>query len=160
MKDPKTGPRSGGVFLCSRATIPAMHRPLTIALAVAAAVLALPALADITGPARVIDGDTMTVDAAPWPGVTIRAAVRVDGIDAPEIRGRCQAEKDLAIRARDFVRAAVGETVQLSDIRHGKYAGRVVAQVETADGADLAMLLIDAGLGRAYDGGARTEWCE
>lgn len=60
----------------------------------------------------VYDGDTLTVDAEPWPGVTIRTAVRVNGVDTPEIRGKCQAEKDLAIQARDFVRGKVGERVR------------------------------------------------
>ena len=32
----------------------------------------------------------------------------VAGVDTPEIRGKCQAEKDLAIQARDFVRSSVG----------------------------------------------------
>jgi endonuclease YncB( thermonuclease family) len=49
----------------------------------------------IPGPinARVVnvyDGDTFTADAMSWPGVTIRTAVRVDGVDTPEIRGECQ----------------------------------------------------------------------
>ena len=44
------------------------------------------------------DGDTLTVDAEPWPGLTARTSVRVDGIDTPEIRGRCPAEKALALQ--------------------------------------------------------------
>ena len=31
--------------------------------------------------------------------------------------------------------------------------------VTTEDGRDLASLLIDAGLARAYDGGKRESWC-
>ncbi len=58
----------------------------------------------------------MTVDAEPWPDVTIRARVRLAGVDTPEIRGECQAEKDLAVRARDFVRATVGAQVRLTDV--------------------------------------------
>ena len=107
---------------------------------------------------RVYDGDTITVDAFPWPDVTIRTGVRVDGVDTPEINGDCQAEKDLAVRARDFVRAQVGDTVQLRNVRLGKYAGRVVADVWAGD-RDLAALIIAAGLGREYHGGARAGWC-
>ena len=61
--------------------------------------------------------------------------------------------------ARDFVADAVGGGVTLWDIRYDKFGGRVLARVETAGGADLAELLIAAGLGRAYDGGAREPWC-
>ncbi len=49
------------------------------------------------------DGDTLTVDAEPEPGLTARTSVRVDGIDTPEIRGGCPAEKALALQARDFL---------------------------------------------------------
>ena len=52
--------------------------------------LATPALAsDLQVPAAVVsvyDGDTFTADAYPWPGITMRVSVRVDG---PEIRGAC-----------------------------------------------------------------------
>ena len=131
--------------------------------ALALALLPALALADVPGPinaqvVRVYDGDTLTVDAQPWPGITIRVSVRVDGIDTPEIRGRCQAEKDLAIRARDFVRATVGEAVQLTNVRLGKYAGRVIAVVWVG-GQSLAEMIIAEGLGRPYDGGVREGWC-
>ncbi len=64
----------------------------------------------------------------------------------------------MAIRARDFVRATVGAAVQLTNIRHGKYAGRVVADV-WVDGRKLADLLIAENLGRPYHGGRREGWC-
>ena len=82
-----------------------------------AVLLALPATVQaadaIPGPivaavVRVYDGDTLTVNAFPWPGMTIRTAVRVNGVDTPEIRGLCDAETELATRARDYVRATVG----------------------------------------------------
>ena len=117
----------------------------------------------IPGPinARVVsvyDGDTMTVDAEPWPGLTARTRVRVAGVDTPEIRGKCQSEKDLAIQARDFVRSTVGPQVQLTNVRLGKYAGRVVADVWVS-GRKLSDLLIAENLGRPYDGGRREGWC-
>ncbi len=113
------------------------------------------------GNARVVsvyDGDTLTVDAAPWPGLTARTKVRVAGVDTPEIRGKCQAEKDLAIRARDFVRSTVGVEVRLTNIRPGKYAGRVIADV-WVNGQKLSDLLMAENLGRPYHGGRREGWC-
>ncbi len=138
---------------------------LTWTAAALVAMLAFPAHAAavgadaIPGPinARVVsvyDGDTMTVDAEPWPGLTARTKVRVAGVDTPEIRGKCQREKDLAIRARDFVCA----TVQLTNIRPGKYAGRMIAVV-WVDGQKLSDLLIAENLGRPYHGGRREGWC-
>ena len=41
---------------------------------------------------------------------------------------------------------------------HGKYAGRIVAQV-LVGGEDLEEMIIEAGLGRPYEGGAREGWC-
>ena len=106
------------------------------------------------------DGVTMTVNAFPWPGMTIRTAVRVNGIDTPEIHGLCDAETELAKRARDYVRATVGDHVQLTNVTLGRYAGRMNADVMTIDGLPLARLLIGQGLAREYDGGARLGWCD
>lgn len=105
------------------------------------------------------DGDTIKVAAAVWPGITVRVSVRVAGVDTPELRGRCAGEKALAREARDFTRAAVGDRVILRNIRRGKYAGRMIAEVRVDGGADLAAMLIAAGLGRPYDGGRRRPWC-
>jgi len=122
-----------------------------------------PAADLIPGPinARVVsvyDGDTLTVDAKPWPGLTVRSSVRVAGVDTPEIRGKCRAEKDMAVRARDFVRATLGAQVQLTSVRLGKYAGRVIAEV-WVNGRKLSDLLITENLGRPYLGGRRRGWC-
>ena len=38
---------------------------------------------------RIIDGDTIEVDAHPWPGHAVRVSVRLRGIDTPERRSRC-----------------------------------------------------------------------
>ncbi len=115
-------------------------------------------------PARVIevvDGDTIAVRARIWIGQDVETRVRLSGVDTPEFNGRCGRERELAAHARAFVVEAIGGgAVKLSDVRYGKYAGRVVADVETAAGEDLGALLIAAGLGRPYDGGARASWCE
>ena len=77
----------------------------------------------------VYDGDTLTVDAEPCLALPSERPSRLSGVDTPEIRGKCLAEIELATRARDFVREKVGERVQIADVKHGKYAGRVVADV-------------------------------
>ena len=130
---------------------------LTIAVAILAAQLSVPVV-DVVS---VYDGDTIRVHAAPWPGVQIETSVRVAGVDTPEIRGRCPAERSAAIAARDFVRellAGAGDVALLEPI-HGLYAGRVVADV-LIDGESLSRLLLAAGHGRPYDGQtARQPWC-
>ncbi len=56
------------------------------------------------------------------------------------------------------MRATVGARVQLTDVRPGKYAGRVIAEV-WVDGQKLSDLLIAENLGRPYHGGRREGWC-
>lgn len=131
----------------------------------------LPALASSTKiPAyveSVYDGDTLKVRALPWPGVEIKISVRIDGIDTPELRGKCVYEKQVAVQARDFLKKIVlpfGDSVPMKiwliDPKHGKYAGRVVAKVETPEGMDVAKILIAEGLARPYKGDRRKSWCE
>ena len=103
---------------------------------------------------RVIDGDTLDVEARVWVDQRIRVKVRVDGIDTPEIRGKCESEKILAQRAKAAAEKFVGSVVTLWNIRWGKFAGRVVATVTTAQGT-LAKHLISLGLARPYSGGKR-----
>ncbi|MEE8392870.1 MAG: thermonuclease family protein [Rhodospirillales bacterium] len=116
-------------------------------------------------PARVIeviDGDTVIVRAKIWLGQEVETRVRLAGVDTPEIKGKCENERRLARDARDLVRQMLGREgeVVLSDIHYGKYAGRVVARVDTPDGEDFSGALIRAGLGGRYDGGPRLNWCE
>ena len=109
----------------------------------------------------VIDGDTIAVSARIWIGQDVVTRVRIVGVDTPELRGGCPRERALAVEARDFVLDAIDAgVVMLRDIRYDKYGGRVLARVENGNGQDLAALLVAAGLGRAYDGGARASWCE
>ena len=54
----------------------------------------------------------------------------MNGIDTPEIRGKCQYEKNLALDARDFVRNKLADAkeIKLTNLQRGKYF-RVVANV-------------------------------
>ncbi len=123
-------------------------------------VLAGPVPALVTA---VVDGDTLEVRARIWLGQELTTRVRLAGIDAPEARSDCPRERALAVRARDFLNASLrpaGDdgpaTIRLHDIRSGKFAGRVLARVESAAGLDLGGALLAAGLARAYDGGRRA----
>ena len=107
----------------------------------------------LTGPVaarllRVIDGDTISVSARIWLGQDVQTLVRVDGVDTPELRGKCPAERQLAIRARDFVIAFLGRGgLLLRDIQYGKFAGRVVSRVLSSDGRDRTDALARRGVG-------------
>ena len=110
--------------------------------------------------ARVIDGDTVVVRAHVWLGHEVEVLVRIAGIDAPERRGRCAAEREQAAAARAFVEAKLDDgALTLHHIRYGKYAGRVIADVANAAGEDVATAVLVAGLARAYEAGKRADWC-
>lgn len=107
------------------------------------------------------DGDTFRVDVAEiHPLIGRNMPIRLRGVDTPEIRSKCDQEKALAIKARDFVREllANAETIVLKNIDRGKYF-RIVADV-SVDGVDLGSTLIENGLGRLYDGGKKESWCD
>ena len=109
---------------------------------------------------RVIDGDTIEVKARIWIGQEVRVLVRLDGIDTPELRGKCEDEKVRARAARDHLSSIPGTEVALTGVYEGKFAGRVVARVGHAEMGDLATSLLAADLARPYEGGKRQPWCD
>ncbi len=119
----------------------------------------------IAGPvvARVVkiyDGDTIEVLAQVWPGTQINVRVRIRGIDAPEIRAKCANERKAAIIAREHLsRLIAGGRVRLTNIRGGKYFGRVLADVAAQSGRDMEFMLLESGLVRPYNGKRRRSWC-
>lgn len=110
----------------------------------------------------IYDGDTFRVIIDGWPGLLgDNIGVRVNGIDTPEIRGKCDQEKQLAIEARELTKATLSSahSVTLKNMSRGKYF-RIVADVY-ADDKNLTEVLIAAGLGVAYDGGTKIkDWCK
>jgi endonuclease YncB( thermonuclease family) len=110
---------------------------------------------------NVYDGDTfrVNIDSLP-PIVGKNIPIRVNGVDTPEIRGKCQYEKDLALEARDFVRVKLSNAkeIKLTNLQRGKYF-RVVANV-LVDGVSLEQELLDNKLAYEYSGGKKLSWCE
>lgn len=109
---------------------------------------------------RVIDGDSLAVRVSVWLGLEVSTIVRLRGIDAPELAGRCPEERRRAAAAREALAALVaGGAVSLAAVETDKYGGRVVADVSDGSGRPLADALVGAGLARPYDGGRRAGWC-
>ena len=108
---------------------------------------------------KVIDGDTLSVEVPVWLGLALTASVRLRGIDAPELHGQCQREKDLAMAAQKQLAQETPSQVTLRNIEGDKYYGRVEANVTSAEGIDLGEAMLASGLARPYDGGKRGDWC-
>ncbi len=136
-----------------------------IGLVLLVLVFAIPArAAGEDGPVvRVIDGDTVTVDAsADLPSELADLKVRLRGVDTPEkgYRAKCAAERAAGQAATAFTRAEVSraERIVVHDPRWGKWGGRVIADI-MLDGRSLTTALITAGHGRVHTGGRRGTWC-
>lgn len=100
------------------------------------------------------DGDTVTLLCL-MGGVPARITLRILGVDAPERRGRGEAERNAAAAVRNVVEALVLNkilTVQITGV--DKY-GRALGDLELGDGTFLSKFLLHRGLARAYDGGSR-----
>ena len=109
----------------------------------------------------VYDADTFRVNIDEWPDIIgHHMSVRVNGVDAPEMRGKCQSEKQAALKAKQFTVSALrGATeIELRSIKRGKYF-RLIADVYV-DNRNLSEMLIKNGLARPYRGGKRKGWCD
>ena len=110
---------------------------------------------------KVVDGDTIYVTVDAWPPLfgTV-AKIRLRGIDTPEIRGKCVAERKAAIEARDFVGSVLrkAKLVVLTNMSQGTFF-RVVADV-IVDGVNLNDLLVRKNMARVYrQSVGRLPWC-
>jgi micrococcal nuclease len=110
----------------------------------------------------IYDGDTFRATIDGWPAlIGKRISIRVNGVDTPEMRGKCDKEKALAREAKQHAVAMLraGKVIALENMQRGKYF-RIVADVYV-DGESLSESLIRSGLGVTYHGKAKVKnWCE
>ena len=108
------------------------------------------------------DGDTVTFNLPKLhPIIGNKIVVRINGIDTPEIKGKCEKEKYNAQQAKNIVEDLLkdAERIDLKNLQRGKYF-RLVADIY-ADGENLADILIDAGMAVKYEGGKKNvRWCD
>ena len=109
---------------------------------------------------NVYDGDTFRVNIDEFPPIIgENIAIRILGIDTPEIKGKCQQERQLAIKARDFTRKYLnsGSVISLTDLKRDKYF-RILANVYI-DGKNLGDALLMQNLAVVYLGKKKFNWC-
>jgi micrococcal nuclease len=156
----------------SRRNLPMKTKPLTFLLALtflflfsdSSTVNAKQKFGDYEGAiyVRNYDGDTITFNLPslhPIIGKKIR--VRLNGIDTPEIKGKCDKEKYDAEQTREMVEDILkdAEKITLKNMQRGNFF-RIASDV-IVDGESLADMLIEAGMAVRYGGGKKThKWCE
>lgn len=106
----------------------------------------------------VYDGDTVRLQGVPQ-------SFRVVGLDAPEIRGKCEAEKIKARQARDRLRELVKQpTAKLTEVLcYGSNFGRKCGVI-TVNGQNIALTMVAENLADPYYCGSkgcppRRNWC-
>ncbi|RIK97855.1 MAG: nuclease [Proteobacteria bacterium] len=104
------------------------------------------------GPVRVscvIDGDTAWVEGE---------KIRISGIDAPEIEGRCGFERELAERAkRRLSELLSSQPFTVARSGTDRY-GRTLATLYLRDSGDVGAVMTREGLVREWTG-RRLPWC-
>ena len=137
---------------------PALPLKQTAAIALRRAPLPGPYPVEII---RILDGDTFEARVRVWFGQEITTLVRIRGIDAPELKGRCGDELRGAEASRDaLAKLLAAGAPMLRDVALDKYGGRVVASVAVSGAVDdISAAMIASGRARAYGGGRRDTWC-
>jgi micrococcal nuclease len=108
---------------------------------------------------KVYDGDTITIaQKLPYENSPLfRFAIRLNGIDSPEIKTKDESEKKYAERSRDALHQLIFQkTVTLRNISLEKY-GRILADVYYND-IHVNKWLLDNKYAISYDGSKKREW--
>lgn len=110
----------------------------------------------------IYDGDTFRANIqSVHPIIGDRISIRLAGIDTPELRGKCDQEKQLARKAKQFTvqQLRSAKQIRLKNITRGKYF-RIIADVYV-DGHSLNEALIKNQLAVRYSGGTKSkDWCK
>jgi len=109
----------------------------------------------------IYDGDTFRANIKDYPKIIgYRVAIRINGIDTPELRGKCKEEIKMARAAKrktvTLLRGA--KHIELRNIKRGKYF-RIIADVYV-DGISVADELLKGGYAVRYSGGHKIDWCK
>ena len=108
----------------------------------------------------IYDGDTFRANIKGFSAVIgEHMSIRINGIDTPELRGKCDEEKQLARLAKQFTveRLRAAKSVVLKNIKRGKYF-RLIADVYV-DGVNLGEQLVRQGHAIRYKGNTKQTWC-
>lgn len=129
---------------------------MTLRLLLLLLALSSPAAAAPVTAHRVIDGDTVEATIEVWPRLFVQDAVRLVGINAPEMHAPRPCERDDAQRAKDRLgQLLAAGRIDVEPDHKDKY-GRMVGRVRVDD-ADVNAALLAEGLAVPW-GGSPAPW--
>lgn len=112
---------------------------------------------------RIYDGDSITlawrdnsiISGNPY----VRIGCRIKGVDCPEMKGSSDAEKVLALKAKERMsKAVLGKFVTIREPATEKF-GRVLSRIQTDEHESVAdYMLEDPEICRPYGGGKKSSW--
>ena len=106
------------------------------------------------------DGDTIhVVFKMPNSNDCYKWIIRMMGIDTPEIKTKNTYEKQLAVKARDFLRELIlDKLIVIECLDFDKY-GRLLGNIYIeGNEMSLSNIMIEKGYAKAYDGGTKIKW--
>ena len=106
---------------------------------------------------KVRDGDTFIIDIPNIPDVFGKnIAVRIRGIDTPELNDKREEIKTIAIKAKEELEKLLlnSKNITLYNLGRDKYF-RLLASVKVGN-IDVAEYMIKKGLAKSYDGGKKV----
>ena len=118
-------------------------------------------VAEVQEVTSIYDGDTFRANIKDYPKIIgYRVSIRINGIDTPELRGKCKEEIKLARAAKkktvSLLRGA--KHIELRNMKRGKYF-RILADVYVDD-ISLSSELLKGGYAVKYSGGHKIDWCK
>ena len=106
---------------------------------------------------KVVDGDTVDIEIDLGFSLTKKERVRLAGIDTPESRTRNLEEKELGLRAKDYLKGMLknAENLKVKTAKDGKY-GRMLGWFYDNE-LSINFKMVERGHAWEYDGGTKIK---
>ena len=106
------------------------------------------------------DGDTINVVfKMPNSNDCYKWVIRINGIDTPEIKTKNTYEKQIALKARNFLRELILDKIIVIECLDFDKYGRLLGNIYIEENEmSLSNIMIEKGYAKAYDGGTKSKW--
>jgi len=111
---------------------------------------------------RIIDGDTVEIVFLHGGTIPTKIAIRIDGVDTPELRGKTDLEKRAAVFVKEKVEELLNDqkTIEVKFIKWDKYGNRIVGDILCNQEHYLSHFLLLNGYAQVYNGRRKDQWIQ